>query len=211
VLVAQEEQRLLTLIYLCDCSGSMAGSRIAAVNTALAKLLPELKELAAQYPQIDIELGIISFANYASWHLRPTHLSQLVWAPLIDTGGITALGAAYRLLAAYLAANAQIQPKSLPPILILLSDGMPTDEFTANLQELLTQPLAQQALRFAVGIGNEVKLSVLQDWVQTHASHSLPVATHYAVVARSAVELRELMSEFTLSAVHALVTSQHHG
>jgi hypothetical protein len=88
---------------------------------------------------------------------------------------------------------------------------MPTDEFTANLQELLTQPLAQQALRFAVGIGNEVKLSVLQDWVQTHASHSLPVATHYAVVARSAVELRELMSEFTLSAVHALVTSQHHG
>lgn len=212
-LAVAQSAPLLTVIYLCDCSGSMAGSRIAAVNTALAKVLPELSTLSELYPQVSLQVGILSFANSARWHLAPTSLGELTWEPLVDASGLTALGAAYELLAAYLA---ELElPSSLPPLLVLLSDGMPTDDVNTALERLATHPLANRALRFAIGIGDEVDPLTLQAWVQAWRQQDyVESATNWSVnratVANSAPELSALVSSITLEAVRTLLADANH-
>ena len=206
----QQSADLLSIIYLCDCSGSMAGSRIAAVNTALAKVFSELTEFSKLSPQLNLQLGILRFANSASWHIPPAPIGEVAWSPLVDTSGVTALGAAYRLLANYLT-NLEVQvaelldSKHLPPILILFSDGMPTDDVVPALKALSAHPLAQQALRFAIGIGHEVDTSVLEDWVQESHPAKAELASMPISVTGSAVELREVVSSFTLSAAQKML------
>lgn len=210
--VAQSSPRL-TVIYLCDCSGSMAGSRIAAVNTALAKVLPELSTLSELYPQASLQVGILSFANSARWHLAPNPLAELTWEPLVDANGLTALGAAYELLGNYLAHLEQAN--SLPPLLVLLSDGMPTDDVNTALEKLATYPLANQALRFAIGIGDEIDPLTLQAWVQAWRQQDyLEPASNWlanrAAVANSSLEVSELVSSITLEAVRRLLADNDH-
>lgn len=213
-LAIRQNPPVLNIIYLCDCSGSMAGSRIAAVNTALTKVLAELMDVSIVYPQIKFQMGILSFANTAIWHLPPTPLAKINWSPLVDTGGITALGAAYRLLANYLVKAEEQTPRSatqpLAPILILFSDGMPTDDFTTALANLSAAPLANQSLRFAIGIGQEVDTTVLQEWVQPWKLSGQPdyfrLKSIYISKAESVIELREVVSIFTLEAVRTLLT-----
>ena len=218
-LASPAKRPLLSIIYLCDCSGSMAGSRIAAVNTAITKILPKLNALTGLYPQIDFQLGILSFANTAQWHLPPTLLSELAWSPLVDASGISSLGAAYCLLADHLknlteqATLAALQP--LAPILLLLSDGMPTDDVMAGLRILSAQALAQQSWRFAIGIGPEVDQTVLQDWVQVWKQSKPTEQAAPAFIqlgtAESAVELRELVASFTLDTIRLLLADSSHG
>lgn len=207
---------VLNIIYLCDCSGSMAGSRIAIVNTALSKALAELLDFSKTAPAINIQIGVIRFANTAAWHFAPCPLEQLVWSPLVDTSGITALGAAYHVLTDYLAQlEAQATKraiKPLAPILILFSDGMPTDDAATALAALSTQALAQQSLRLAIGIGDEVDTAVLQAWVQpwqqtelSKLTQSRQLVSQQLAIADSAIEVCELVSVFTAEAISRLL------
>lgn len=207
------ERPLLPIIFLCDCSGSMAGSRVAGVNTATAKVLTALKDVASLYPQINWHFGLLSFANTAVWHLPPSSLTAVVWKPLVDTSGLTALGAAYRLLATYLGSIEEQAFPSLPPILLLLSDGMPTDDVATALEALAEKRLAQNALRFAIGIGQEIDARILQAWLnpwdQDKASSTHQ--TSQLALTNSAVELHERVMSFTMGAVDALLADVKHG
>lgn len=207
------ERHLLPIIFLCDCSGSMAGSRVAGVNTATAKVLIALKDVASLYPRINWRFGLLSFANTAVWHLPPSSLTAVVWKPLVDTSGLTALGAAYRLLATYLGSIEEQAFPSLPPILLLLSDGMPTDDVATALEALAEKRLAQNALRFAIGIGQEIDARILQAWLnpwdQDKASSTHQ--TSQLALTNSAVELRERVMSFTMGAVDALLADVKHG
>jgi uncharacterized protein YegL len=45
--------------------------------------------------------------------------------------------------------------RALPPVLALVTDGLPTDDFHAGLQHLLSKPWGRQALRVVVAIGED--------------------------------------------------------
>lgn len=215
-LAIRQTAPVVNIIYLCDCSGSMAGSRIAAVNTALNKALAELTEYASVYPQLKFQMGVLRFANTATWHLPPSPVEQLRYSPLVDTSGITALGAAYHLLADYLIQLEEQAPqlaiKPLPPILILFSDGMPTDDVATALAKLSAQPLAQASLRLAIGIGDQVDTAVLQAWVQAwqqkkpSTTQATKLTARQLAIAGSALEVCELVSVFTAEAIGLLLT-----
>ncbi|MFZ1342551.1 vWA domain-containing protein [Thiothrix eikelboomii] len=215
-LAIRQTAPVVNLIYLCDCSGSMAGSRIATVNTALNKALAELIEFSDVYPKLKFQMAVLRFANTATWHIPPSPVEQLRYSPLVDTSGLTALGAAYDLLADYLiqveAQASKLALPPLPPILILFSDGMPTDDVATALAKLAAQPLAQTSLRLAIGIGDQVDTAVLQAWIQAWQQQqpSVPKATKLAArqlaIAGSTLEVCELVSVFTAEAIGRLLT-----
>jgi uncharacterized protein YegL len=55
--------------------------------------------------------------------------------------------------------------RALPPVLVLISDGQPTDDFEGGLKELLEQPWGQKAVRIAIAIGEDADNDVLQKFI----------------------------------------------
>jgi uncharacterized protein YegL len=62
----------------------------------------------------------------------------------------------------------RIQPMSeraLPPVLVLISDGQPTDDYESGLKALTDEPWGRKAVRIAIAIGEDADTEVLQRFI----------------------------------------------
>ncbi len=157
--------RPLHFIYLCDCSGSMAAQgKMQALNQAIRQSLPGMARVARDNPEARVLVRAVRFADRAHWHIAtPTPVEQLEWQDL-QAGGITAMGEALELVAAQLD-SPPMEQRALPPVLVLISDGQPTDDFEAGLAQLMRLPWAQKAVRLAIAMGHDADLDVLQQFI----------------------------------------------
>ncbi|HEU4769617.1 MAG TPA: hypothetical protein VFS77_19780, partial [Pyrinomonadaceae bacterium] len=55
--------------------------------------------------------------------------------------------------------------RALPPVLVLISDGQPTDDFTSGLQALMNEPWGRKAVRIAIAIGDDADQEVLKKFI----------------------------------------------
>ncbi|MFM2080056.1 MAG: hypothetical protein RLZZ219_738, partial [Cyanobacteriota bacterium] len=78
--------------------------------------------------------------------------------------GITAMGEALDLVATQLC-SPPMEERALPPVLVLISDGQPTDDFDTGLARLMRQPWAQKSVRLAIALGHDADLEVLQQFI----------------------------------------------
>ena len=163
----QLTRRPLHFIYLCDCSGSMkANGKMQALNQAIRQSLPEMVQVSQQNPEAQILVRVLSFADRAQWHLAaPTPVDQVLsqWTDL-QPGGLTAMGGAMRELAGVLR-TPPMEQRALPPVLVLISDGAPTDDFSGGLRALMAEPWAAKAVRLAIAIGHDADLEPLQQFI----------------------------------------------
>jgi len=157
--------RPLHFFYLCDCSGSMAAQgKMQSLNQAIRQSLPGMNRVARDNPEARVLVRAVSFADQASWHIpEPTLVEGLEWRDL-QAGGCTAMGAALELVAEQLRAP-PMEERALPPVLVLISDGQPTDDFEAGLARLMREPWAQKAVRLAIALGHDADLEVLQQFI----------------------------------------------
>jgi uncharacterized protein YegL len=159
--------RPLHFFYLCDGSGSMAAQgKMQALNQAIRQSLPGMARVARENPEARVLVRALSFADRARWHIaEPTPVDRLEWRDL-QAGGCTALGEALGLLADQLR-SPPMEDRALPPVLVLISDGQPTDDFETGLTRLMQQPWAQKAVRLAIAMGHDADLEVLQQFIGT--------------------------------------------
>lgn len=151
-------KRHLHFIWLADCSGSMAGKKIASLNQAIREALPEIRKALESHPEVQVYMRAIKFSNEADWHVGPqaVPLESFSW-PDLKAGGSTATAQALRALAVEL--EVELMPRrGLPPVVILVSDGFCTDpkeEYNAAISALNGMPWGQKAVRMAIAIGDE--------------------------------------------------------
>lgn len=158
-------RRQLHVILALDCSGSMQGDRIASLNYALRTTLPELRKVAEENPEIDVRLRALRFSTEAQWHVaEPVPVGELRWTDL-SAGGETNMGAAFRMIADALRADA-MPGRHLPPVIVLASDGYPSDDFEAGLEAFFAVEHAAAAIRLAIAIGGEADLEVLERFIR---------------------------------------------
>lgn len=81
----------------------------------------------------------------------------------------TDMGAALRLAAAELQLP-RLPEHALPSVVVLVSDGQPTDDFTGGLAALMAAPWGQQAVRLAIAIGRDADHAILQRFIG-HRDH----------------------------------------
>jgi uncharacterized protein YegL len=162
---AQLARRPLHFFLLADCSGSMAANgKMTALNTAVREVLPHLSETAYGNPHAEVGVRAIGFATGARWHVETaTHPDELVWRDL-EAGGYTDLGAGIDLLATSLTVP-PMEERALPPAVVLVSDGMPTDDFEGALERLMALPWGARAVRMAVAIGQDAAYDTLAAFV----------------------------------------------
>jgi len=145
-----------------------AQGKMQALNQAIRQSLPGMVEVAHQNPEARVLVRAVRFADHAAWHLaEATPVQQLQWRDL-EAGGTTAMGEALELLADALR-SPPMEERALPPVVVLISDGQPTDDFEAGLAKLMHQPWAQKAVRLAIALGHDANLEVLQQFIGSTA------------------------------------------
>ena len=123
-----------------------------------------MQDVADENPNAEVIVRAIKFSDGAQWHIaQPTEIHNFRWTDL-DAGGVTDMGAALTMVAVALQIE-NMPPRGLPPVLLLISDGQPTDDFARGLKALLDQPWGLKAVRVAVAIGDDADLEVLQTFI----------------------------------------------
>ncbi len=155
-------RRPLHLFWIVDGSGSMrADGRIQELNFAVREAMPELRRAASENPSVDLLVRAVAFATGASWHVPdPTPVEEFAW-PDLRAGGVSDLGAALALVATELRVP-PMPERALPPVIVLISDGRPTDDWETGLSALAGTPWGARAVRTAVAIGDDADLEILQ-------------------------------------------------
>lgn len=157
--------RPLHFFWIADCSGSMAaGGKIQALNTAIREAIPHMQKVASENPYAQIMVRAVAFSTRARWHIpAPTPVEQLTWVDL-QPDGVTDMGEALELIAEQLRMP-PMDNRALPPVLVLISDGQPTDDFHAGLRGLLAEPWGRKAVRIAIAIGDDADLDILSKFI----------------------------------------------
>jgi uncharacterized protein YegL len=155
-------QQPLHFFLLLDCSGSMAADgKIQALNSAVLETIPHLEDVSESNPHAQVLARAIAFSSNAHWHVEtPTPVAQLDWAD-VTAGGYTDLGSALDLLALELS-SPPMATNALPPAIVLVSDGMPTDDYMPSLDALLATEWGAQSIRAAVAIGSDADIPSLR-------------------------------------------------
>ncbi len=163
--LAPAARRVLNLFFLIDTSSSMSGEKIAAVNDAIRNVLPIVDDISANNPDAEIKIAAMTFSSSTQW-LTPTPVSagQYSWT---DQGanGFTAMGAACNELNAKLSHKTGFLKNSAgsyAPVVIMLSDGAPTDDFRSAMTNLEQNRWFCHATRIAIAIGNDADTDVLK-------------------------------------------------
>lgn len=152
--------RRLPVYLLLDTSGSMTGEPIEAVKNGVQVLISTLRQ--DPYALETAYLSVITFDSEARQLVPLSELSAFQM-PDIKATGTTALGAALALLAEKLESEVQ---KTTPdtkgdwkPLVFLMTDGRPTDDFQKGLLELQKQ---KTGMIVACAAGQGADTTVLQ-------------------------------------------------
>jgi len=158
-------RRPLHFIWIADCSGSMrTRGKIQALNQAISDIVPNLRTLSRQHPEVEVLLGAIKFCTGAYWHVEyGTLIDRFAWPPLA-AGGQTDFGAAVDLLIDALTEE-KIGLRAKPPILVLISDGFPTDAWKRKLSYFDGMPWGRKCVRAAIAIGQDADKQMLQRFI----------------------------------------------
>jgi uncharacterized protein YegL len=118
---------------------------------------------AADNPNALLYIRTLKFATGASWLTAdPVKVEAYAWEDL-TAGGVTDLGKAFELLAAQLDVR-QMGERALPPVIVLLTDGQPTDDYKKSLQKFQKLPWAKKAVKIAISIGQDADDDVLLEF-----------------------------------------------
>jgi uncharacterized protein YegL len=84
----------------------------------------------------------------------------------LSAGGITELGAALNALNAKLSKTEFMQEAagSFAPVIILLSDGEPTDDYQKGLENIKQNKWFIHAIKIAIAIGNDANKNILTEF-----------------------------------------------
>jgi uncharacterized protein YegL len=156
--------RPVHFIWLLDCSYSMQGEKIGQLNYAIREAIPEMRSVAQDNPAAQLLLRTMTFSTTARWHHQdPVAVEQFTWQD-VQVDGMTNLGEALALVARELDTPPMPQ-RALKPVLALVSDGVPTDDWKAGLRAVDATPWGRKAVRVAIAIGADADRSVLQEFL----------------------------------------------
>lgn len=159
-------RKTLVMFFLIDTSGSMEGEKIASLNDAMREILPDIKDISDGNADALIKIAVLDFASGTEWITPlPQDLDTFKWRDL-TTGGVTDMGEACRELATKLHSSSFLQDKvgHYAPVIILMSDGGPTDDFKGGLDVLKQNKWFGASIKIALAIGQDADISVLSQF-----------------------------------------------
>jgi len=195
--------RPLPVFILADTSGSMQGEKIQALNVALREMVNSLAMIE------DIrglfQIAIITFGQKAQLH-QPLQNVNLISLTEMEAQGKTPMGAAFEMVADIIEDKEQVPPRAYTPLIILVSDGQPTDydgHSNASTAEYLEwdalkrlhaqNTRASKCQRLAMGIGGDADYAMLEAFINDSNCR--------VIKAKEAAEIGKFFRWITMSTV----------
>lgn len=181
----------MTIFFLIDTSSSMAGTKIGTVNGTMEELLPELIEAGGT--DADISIAVLRYSSNVEWITGNGPVAAQDYGTWIrlSASGVTSMGEAFRELNSKLSRNAFMNKPSLSyaPVIFLMTDGEPNDDWQDGLNKLMHNSWFKYGLKIAVGIGSSPNMDVLRQFtgkaelaVQAHSSKELKKLIEFLAV-----------------------------
>lgn len=178
-------KKSMTVFFLIDVSGSMKGTKIGSLNSTMEELLPSL--IGVGEASTDVKVAVMKFSTDVTWVTpEPVRIEEYQHWNRLEAEGLTFMGDAFLELSKKLSRNSFLSAPSLSfaPVIFLLSDGTPNDNWQKGLKTLQENKWFQYGLKIALGIGSEVNMDVLRAFTGN---------PELAVQAKTADQLRELV------------------
>ena len=115
-------KRQMVLFFIVDTSGSMEGTKIGAVNTAIREVIPELTGIGGS--DVDLKIACLKFSSGCGWlHSSPVSVENFQWNNL-SADGVTDFGSACKELSDKMSKDKFLSAPSasVAPAIFLMSD-----------------------------------------------------------------------------------------
>lgn len=157
--------RPLHFIWIVDVSGSMAvDGKIQSLNQAIKDAIPAMRDVADGNPFAEVFVRAVRFSSGAQWHVAsPTPVRDFQWKDL-SAEGVTDMGAALGMVADALTVE-QMGERGYPPVLVLVSDGQPTDDYKSGIAKVMATNWGRKSVRLAIAIGADADHGSLSAFV----------------------------------------------
>ncbi len=169
---------VLPVFLILDISSSMHGSKMEAVNTAVWGMMEHFTN--EMHSGVDIIFSAISFGDKARLHMPLSYVYDLKWKPMI-ANGVTALGAALKMVKKMIEDKQTTPLKSFRPLIVLVTDGSPTDSWEQSMEDFIRNGRSSKCDRMALAIGMSADNNVLNLFLEG-TNHSLVRAKNVAQV-----------------------------
>ncbi|MCR5816554.1 MAG: VWA domain-containing protein [Ruminococcus sp.] len=187
-------RKSLVIFFLIDTSGSMKGTKMGELNTVMEELVPEIRKVGEA--DTEVKLAVLTFSTDVKWmYSEPIAIEDFEWARL-TAKGVTSMGAAFKELNTRMSRNSFLNSPSLSfaPVIFLMTDGYPSDDYKEGLKELSTNSWYKFGLKAALGIGNEANDDMLAEFTGSadtvvHAYSGNQLAQMIKIVAVTASQI----------------------
>lgn len=189
--VMEPAKKSMTIFFLIDVSGSMKGTKIGSLNSTMEELLPSL--IGVGEASTDVKIAVMKFSTQVEWVTpEPVRIEEYQFWNRLEAEGLTFMGDAFMELSKKLSRSAFLSSPSLSfaPVIFLLSDGSPNDDWKKGLKTLQENKWFQYGLKIALGIGSQVNMDVLREFTGND---------ELAVQAKNADQLRELIKMMAIT------------
>ena len=163
-------KKSMVLFFIIDQSGSMEGSKIGSLNTAMEEVLPEVRDIGEA--DAEIKVCVLTFSSGSEWmYSEPIDIDKFSWKN-VEAGGVTDLGDAFDKLADKLSRKEFLKSPnvSFAPVMFLMSDGFPTDDYKEGLERLKQNNWYKAGIKVALAIGEGADQDVLAEFTGSKES-----------------------------------------
>ena len=157
---------VMHLFFLIDTSGSMYGNRMEIINKTFSDIWSIVEIMN---PDVETRIAVLRYSSDIEWMYDiPVRAEEFCWIPF-EAMGLTNMGQALEELdekmtpMAYFS-NEMCQGGILPSLIVLITDGEPTDDYMKNLQHLSENSYFRKAIKFAIGLGEDFSSQALVDF-----------------------------------------------
>lgn len=187
-------RKSLVIFFLIDTSGSMRGTKMGELNTVMEELIPEIRKVGEA--DTEVKVAVLTFSTDVKWmYAEPIAIEDFEWARL-SASGVTSMGAAFKELSSRMSRNSFLNSPSLSfaPVMFLMTDGYPSDEYKEGLEALSKNSWYKFGLKAALGIGNEANDDMLAEFTGSkdtvvHAYSGNQLAQMIKIVAVTASQI----------------------
>lgn len=187
-------RKSLVIFFLIDTSGSMKGKKMGELNTVMEELIPEIRRVGEA--DTEVKVAVLTFSTEVRWmYSTPIAIEDFEWARL-RASGVTSLGAAFKELSLRMSRNSYLNSPSLSfaPVIFLMTDGYPSDDYREGLKELQSNSWYKFGLKAALGIGDEANDDVLAEFTGSkdtvvHAYSGTQLAQMIKIIAVTSAQI----------------------
>ena len=157
-------------VYFCvDVSSSMHGSKIEALNSAIRDMFEHFAN--EMYAGVEFVFCVITFGDRARIHLPISKVYDLKWKGMV-ANGVTATGAALKQVKKMIEDTQTTPLKSYRPLIVLITDGAPTDSWEAPMDDFVKNGRSSKCDRMALAIGLHADKDVLNRFLENTSRSS---------------------------------------